>query len=161
MFYCYIRYRSGSGLHGGAAATRRASVQGNTAESLWQQQLGRPLTFALSAAAQQEDARRLSSRRRLQPSSLDQPQARLPLCGVHALQLVDSDVQCLCFSSTCSFYTSKSQNSCGSFTPRIKLAGRKVGSHPDLRTFLPLCQMALMFQYGFFFQHCSSLTLKS
>lgn len=29
----------------------------------------------------------------------------------------------------CSFYTSKSQNSCSSFTPRIKVAGRKVYSH--------------------------------
>ncbi len=30
---------------------------------------------------------------------------------------------------TRSFYTSKSQNSCSSFTPRIKLAGRKVCSY--------------------------------
>uniref|UniRef100_A0A3Q4BZZ3 DEP domain-containing protein n=1 Tax=Mola mola TaxID=94237 RepID=A0A3Q4BZZ3_MOLML len=31
-----------------------------------------------------------------------------------------------------SFYTSKSQNSCSFFTPRIKLAGRKVHSYPTL-----------------------------
>lgn len=41
-----------------------------------------------------------------------------------------------------SFYTSKSQNSCSFFTPRIKLAGRKVHSYPSIlfkMKFLSFC----------------------
>lgn len=51
-----------------------------------------------------------------------------------------------------SFYTSKSQLQCNSFTPRIKLAGRKVGIFLICLFFVLACQIPFLSQVSESFQ---------
>lgn len=74
----------------------------------------------------------------------------------NSLILILPGLFCFFFSHICSFYTSKSQNSCSSFTPRIKLAGRKVYSHFYSHTFV---WVKKMLNYKFFLE-CFNILLK-